>query len=244
MVAEKDVRQALAFLDIETTGLDPDMYDVFEVALIEANPVGDEDEWWFDEHVWHIEPRLAVADPEAIRMNRYYQRRAAGELHFRAAVNVAEQLARGLAGRTVIGANPDFDGRHLTRFLKKHGQCPAWHYHLVDIENVALGWCRARIHAIGIAMDENLPVGGGWNAAGNIEESDVAVLRRAVAAPYKSALLSRAIGVDPGDFERHTALGDARWVKAMWEAMHGLFKIAEPEPLLEDTPAPSVDASL
>ena len=28
-------------------------------------------------------------------------------------------------------------------------------------------------------------------------------------------------GVDPDDFDRHTALGDARWAKAIYEAVMG-----------------------
>lgn len=37
--------------------------------------------------------------------------------------------------------------------------------------------------------------------------------------PWKSDLLSQMVGVDPRDFNRHTALGDALWCKAMWNAV-------------------------
>lgn len=38
--------------------------------------------------------------------------------------------------------------------------------------------------------------------------------------PWKSDELSKAIGVEPpNDDERHTAIGDARWVKRMYEAV-------------------------
>ncbi len=40
--------------------------------------------------------------------------------------------------------------------------------------------------------------------------------------PWKSEDLSRAIGVDPAAFERHTALGDCRWVLAQ-------LKVVAPE---------------
>ena len=39
--------------------------------------------------------------------------------------------------------------------------------------------------------------------------------------PWDSDALSRAVGVNPDDFDRHTALGDARWAKAMYEAVMG-----------------------
>lgn len=32
----------------------------------------------------------------------------------------------------------------------------------------------------------------------------------------------RAVGVDPDRFEKHTAIGDARWAKACYEAVMGL----------------------
>lgn len=40
-----------------------------------------------------------------------------------------------------------------------------------------------------------------------------------IAPPWDSEELSRAVGVDPTQFERHTALGDARWAKAIYEAV-------------------------
>lgn len=38
--------------------------------------------------------------------------------------------------------------------------------------------------------------------------------------PLDSEKLSRAIGVEPDLFDRHTALGDARWARAMYEAVY------------------------
>jgi DNA polymerase III epsilon subunit-like protein len=35
--------------------------------------------------------------------------------------------------------------------------------------------------------------------------------------PWDSEDLSRRLGVDPDQFDRHTALGDARWAKALYE---------------------------
>ena len=37
--------------------------------------------------------------------------------------------------------------------------------------------------------------------------------------PFDSDALSRAVGVEPTDFARHTALGDARWAKTLYEAV-------------------------
>lgn len=41
----------------------------------------------------------------------------------------------------------------------------------------------------------------------------------APAQPWRTDFMSQAIGIDPRDFDRHTALGDAQWCRAMWEAI-------------------------
>lgn len=37
--------------------------------------------------------------------------------------------------------------------------------------------------------------------------------------PWDSEAMSRAVGVEPDKFDRHTALADARWAKAIYEAV-------------------------
>lgn len=39
--------------------------------------------------------------------------------------------------------------------------------------------------------------------------------------PYNSNELSKAIGVNPDDFDRHTAMGDVLWVRAQWDVIMG-----------------------
>jgi len=41
------------------------------------------------------------------------------------------------------------------------------------------------------------------------------------AQPWRTNFLSQAIGVDPNQYARHTALGDVQWCRAMWEAIGG-----------------------
>ena len=43
----------------------------------------------------------------------------------------------------------------------------------------------------------------------------------APALPWDSDEISRVVGVDPDDFDRHTALGDARWARAIYDAITG-----------------------
>lgn len=41
------------------------------------------------------------------------------------------------------------------------------------------------------------------------------------AMPWKSDQLSLAAGVDPAEFDRHTAMGDVLWTRAQWDAVIG-----------------------
>jgi hypothetical protein len=78
-----------------------------------------------------------------------------------------------------------------------------WHYHLIDVEALAAGWIAAQSGPVPILI-----------AGANVG----LVSGR---PPWRSEELSRAVGVDPDDFDRHTALGDARWAKAIYEAVMG-----------------------
>lgn len=51
----------------------------------------------------------------------------------------------------------------------------------------------------------------GWMAADN----------DGITLQWRSTVLSECTGVVPGEFERHTALGDTRWCLAQWKAMTG-----------------------
>lgn len=54
-----------------------------------------------------------------------------------------------------------------------------------------------------------------------IDVEGLAAGKVGMAPPWDSEELSRAVGVEPDRFHRHTALGDARWAKAVYEAVLG-----------------------
>lgn len=205
----------ICFLDLETTGLDPARHDVWEIGLITRGEYVDV------EYLWRVEPDLAHADPSGLRKGRFYER-TAGHLEptrERLATNLAEEdedgdlprwsnpftvaalLARLLDGAHIVGAVPSFDAAFLAQWLPKHGQALTAHYHLIDVEALAIGYLRG-------AADE-APAGAEHRTADLLTP------------PWNSNDLSRALGVDPAAYERHTALGDARWVRAQYDAVMG-----------------------
>lgn len=185
----------VVFVDTETTGLEPMTEDVFEVAVITAAA----------EHVVRLRPRdhvVAVMHPRAAEVNRYHVRTVDPSWRWDDVGDALDLLRSLLDGAHVCGAVPDFDARHLTRLFRFYGQePPRWHYHLIDVEAMALGWLIGR---------SQIAYGLGSPAAAMPD------------LPWRSDDLSRACGVEPpsGD-DRHTALADARWAKRWYEAIVG-----------------------
>jgi hypothetical protein len=171
----------LVFLDTETTGLDPDRHEIWDLAYILDGK----------EHEHHWEIDLTKADPMALKIGRYYERTADKEWledAWMSTTSAAKVIARDLLGRHIVGANPSFDDAFLKRFMLANGQAVStWSYHLIDVTVLVAGFLRGK--------------------------------GEPVAPPWKSNELSQAIGVDPEQFDRHTAMGDARWVKAQYEAV-------------------------
>lgn len=167
----------IVFVDTETTGLDPDRHEIWEVGLI--TPDGKERLWWLpvDE---------GRADAYALKISGFYERRAEGSQQVAAtkpSLDVfAAQFSRLTAGAHLAGAVISFDEERLRKLLRANGACPRWHYHLVDVEAYAAG-------------------------------------KLGMEPPWDSEELSTAVGVDPETFDRHTALGDARWAKAIYDAV-------------------------
>jgi DNA polymerase III epsilon subunit-like protein len=175
------VTAPVVFLDLETTGLDASRHELYEVGLIEADGT---------EHVWWVKPNLETADPTALRIGRYYERRPSKHTP---AEKVAQEFAKLTAGRHLVGAVPSFDAGFLDPFLRRHGQAPSWHYHLVDVEALAAGFL-----------------------AGGPEGQ-----REIARPPWDSSKLTAALGIVTADEDKHTALGDARWAKAIYEVVMG-----------------------
>lgn len=174
----------LLHLDIETTGLDPEIHDVWEIAVIVIDDNG------VNDYVWKVRPDLKHADPNALKIGGYYDRaRFTGREE--GPEEVAATLAILLNNAVVIGSNPAFDQAFLTRWLRKHGQAWAAHYRTIDV--ATLGWGRL------LATDPE------W----------------ADHVPPRAHDISRAHGIDPDDYARHTALGDCKWSKALYEAISG-----------------------
>lgn len=135
----------LAFIDTETTGLDPERHEIWEVALktfqTESDPQLVKP---IIDQVWQLQINESKADLIALNIGNYFNRRiynpgldVTGGTHFK--VEFAKTFQSATIGAHLVGAVPSFDEERIRKILLNVGLCPAWHYHLVCVENLAAG---------------------------------------------------------------------------------------------------------
>lgn len=142
-------KRSLIVVDLETTGLNPTIHKILEVAAI--NTATDE--------VIHFVPYvsavdLGMADGYAMQVNRYYERGAwKHALTGEASNEQYRKLAEMLKGNTLGGCNPRFDAEFLVQQASAGIFDPElWHHRLADLEAYAAG-------ALGIPPDELVGLG-------------------------------------------------------------------------------------
>lgn len=134
----------LCFIDTETTGVHPNR-QVWEIAMIRRDDMGERCLSMF------VDVDLSEADPFGLSVGRFYERHPYGRLLSssqgtqlfadRASTQsaAAERVATWTHGAHLVGAVPNFDAETLAALLRAHGLIPAWHYHLIDVEALAVG---------------------------------------------------------------------------------------------------------
>ena len=193
----------IVFLDTETCGLDV-TDPIWEVAAVRRDPDGTETE--YHAFVWH-DVRAAERLPESFRADhdaRYRQDMAVTPFGMVDDLRLMFAPPEDYRQRAhVAGAVPSFDTERLGRLFRAQWADVPWHHHLIDVETLAVGWLRGRRHALVVE--------------GTIPADSPAF----PPPPWDSDDLSRAIGVDPDQYARHTAMGDIRWAMAIYDAVMG-----------------------
>ena len=211
----------LCFIDTETTGIHPGR-QVWEIAMIRRDDIGQHEASFF------VDVDLSNADPFGLSIGRFYDRHPMGRAlcviddvgeDSISRADAANRVAMWTHAAHLVGAIPNFDAETLDLLLRDHGLIPAWHYHLIDVENLAVGWLQGRRARQNEIFDGYPIENDGAQAPGLVRWNEP--LKEST-PPWKSDDLSRACGVEPpSDEERHTALGDARWALRLYNAITG-----------------------
>jgi DNA polymerase-3 subunit epsilon len=118
--------QRLAFIDTETSGLDPTVHEILEFAVQfeGASPVH-----------FKIRPRrIDKAEPKALEVNGYKPENWLDALEPEVA---AQQIAEWLKDCVIVGHNVGFDMSFIKAFLKEMNVEAKIGYHLIDTVTLA-----------------------------------------------------------------------------------------------------------
>lgn len=198
----------LVFVDTETTGLG-DEDEPWEIGWI-VRDLKNRQDWEGSVFVQH-DVEKAKSLPPAFYAD--YQRRydpdsaltgqEAGKLvqHIFAPAGV-------ITRPHLIGSVPSFDTSKINPLLRRYGIASPWHYQIKCLESVALG----HINALMLGHPDLL----------DTERAKLKTLVESLTTRGRgisSDELSMALGIDPAGYDRHTALGDCRWVRDQWDVM-------------------------
>jgi len=119
----------IAFVDGETTGLDPRVHELIELAAVKRNLTG--------VHVFEakIKPeRLENASPEALAINGYNEKEWQDA---RPLSEVLPEFVAFVAGTVIAGQNIRFDMGFINAGIERLGLDARIDYHLIDVSTMA-----------------------------------------------------------------------------------------------------------
>ena len=186
----------LAVIDTETTGTDPRRHELWEIGIVireDGKPAA--------EYAWQVRPDLAAADPAALRIGGYRNR-----------CQVAGQPVGTVAALTAPAGTPEVaTAADLAALLGEllHGTVLAGVNVAFDRDFAAAFLARhGEILTADYHLIEVCSLAAGWLACAG----------RPVAAPWRSDDLARALGIDTAGYARHSALADAWYAAAIYDA--------------------------
>ena len=121
------MNRPLCFVDTETTGLDPTVAEVIEIAIIRREPDGKESRYY----TLVLPENIEEASPKALEINGY----AENPTRWKDAPpmsKVGPQILAFLEGGVLVGHTVAFDGRMLAAHLKRAGVEGRVPYYKID----------------------------------------------------------------------------------------------------------------
>lgn len=126
-------KRPLAFMDTETTGLDPIEQEIIEIAIVIEGPDGEVATEWSTK----VKPqRLETAHPKALQVNGYADHPEEWD-DAPTFDEIAPKVAALLDGCVVVGHNPKFDLAFIQEALNRAGSRAKLPYHAIDTVTLA-----------------------------------------------------------------------------------------------------------
>lgn len=128
----------LAFLDTETTGLDPNKAAILDIAIVRV--VQRDDSTPVEVTTWHTkikptEAELALAEPKALGVNGFTP--AAWE-HAQSMAEIGPRIVSMLDNTVLVGHNVAFDEAMIKANLARHGVPGKIPYRKIDTQVLAM----------------------------------------------------------------------------------------------------------
>lgn len=129
----------LAFIDVETTGLNPDLHEIIDLGLVLARQIPQAGKGpaleVIGEYEYKIVPeRLYNADPESLKINGYTPEKWADAKPLQ---EVMEDFAVRTKGASFVAHNIVMDSAFINRAFEHAGVKNEMHYHKIDTISLA-----------------------------------------------------------------------------------------------------------
>jgi len=131
----------LAFVDLETTGIDPSIHEIIEIGIVRAHQTGDPKEPLVevDRFGMKIAPEhIERANPKALQVNHYHPDEWKDAVLFKDAFPIIDEK---LKGHVFVAQNVAFDVGFLVRAYERMGKLldETIYYHKLDVASLAMG---------------------------------------------------------------------------------------------------------
>lgn len=129
----------LVFVDIETTGLNPEIHEIIEIAVVRVTQTWEEGEkpQFLSSFEWSVKIKplhIENADPVALKVNGYSKN------DWKEAVSLKEALtefSKKTEGAIMVAHNVAFDAGFLDKNMSQEGVSNTMHYHRLDTVSMA-----------------------------------------------------------------------------------------------------------
>lgn len=132
-------QQNLAFIDLETTGLDLEHHEIIEIGCvltqqIERKNKGPELEIREEFDIKISPGHIETADPKSLKINGYSKKEWGNAISIKEAVKIVSEKTK---GAIMVGHNVSFDWAFLERAFLQNNIPNQMHYHKLDTVVIA-----------------------------------------------------------------------------------------------------------